>query len=52
MLRLDTSEWMRNGDYEPTRILAQEDAANYLCNIKMADNPENTVSLVTFGGDR
>lgn len=41
---LDNSEWMRNGDYIPTRMEAQHDAANLLCGSKTQANPESTVS--------
>lgn len=32
---VDDSEWMRNGDYPPTRLQAQEDAANLVVGTKM-----------------
>jgi hypothetical protein len=48
--RLDNSEWMRNGDYTPTRIGAQNDAVNLLFRIKTQSNPENTVGLMTLAG--
>lgn len=35
---------MRNGDYIPTRMEAQHDAANLLCGSKTNSNPESTVS--------
>ena len=47
---LDNSEWMRNGDYVPTRIQAQSDAATFLFNAKTQSNPENSVGLMTMGG--
>ena len=28
MVCLDNSEWMRNGDYAPTRLAAMQDAVN------------------------
>eukprot|EP00493_Phyllostaurus_siculus_P004413 UN04434 len=34
MICLDNSEWMRNGDYPPTRIDAQSDAVNLICGAK------------------
>ena len=40
---LDTSEWMRNGDYMPTRLDAQQDAANVVCMRKLNENPEVSV---------
>eukprot|EP00952_Eustigmatos_sp_NYUAD-ZCMA_P007437 31486-Eustigmatos_ZCMA.PRE.1 len=40
---VDNSEWMRNGDYIPTRWEAQHDAANMVLGAKTQQNPENTV---------
>lgn len=34
MICIDNSEWMRNGDYSPTRIQAQVDAVNLICGAK------------------
>ncbi|KAK9729651.1 proteasome regulatory particle base subunit rpn10 [Basidiobolus ranarum] len=48
MLILDNSEWMRNGDYTPTRLEAQGDAVNLIFNSKFQSNPENTVGLMTM----
>lgn len=50
VLVLDNSEWMRNGDYTPSRIEAQNDAATLLFNAKTQSNPENKVALMTMGG--
>ncbi|KAF9195169.1 hypothetical protein BGZ51_004596 [Haplosporangium sp. Z 767] len=50
ILVLDNSEWMRNGDYTPTRLEAQADAVNLIFNAKNQSNPENTVSLMTMAG--
>ncbi|KAJ3080949.1 hypothetical protein HK102_002681, partial [Quaeritorhiza haematococci] len=41
---------MRNGDYTPTRIEAQNDAVTFLFNAKTQSNPENTVGLMTMAG--
>ncbi|KAL3775211.1 hypothetical protein HJC23_010699, partial [Cyclotella cryptica] len=46
MILLDTSEYMRNGDYLPTRLDAQSDAANMIVNQKTASNPESTVGVI------
>lgn len=43
---LDNSEWMRNGDYFPSRMEAQIDAVNVLMNWKFQANPENTVGIL------
>ena len=50
MVLLDNSEYMRNGDYAPTRIQAQADAVNLLCGAKTQSNPENTVGVMTLAG--
>lgn len=34
MVCMDNSEWMRNGDYLPTRFQAQADAVNLICGAK------------------
>ena len=47
---LDVSQYMLNGDYAPTRIDAQYDAATMLCSSKLDQNPESTVGLLTSGG--
>lgn len=49
---LDNSEWMRNGDYIPSRLEAQHDAANLLCGTKTQSNPESTVGVLTMAGKR
>ncbi|KAK4528503.1 hypothetical protein GAYE_SCF59G6447 [Galdieria yellowstonensis] len=50
MVCVDNSEWMRNGDYPPSRLDAQQDAANLVCGAKLQQNPENTVGLMTMAG--
>jgi len=50
VLVLDNSEWMRNGDYTPSRIEAQSDASIFLFNAKTRSNPENTVGMITMAG--
>jgi len=44
---LDNSEYMRNGDYMPTRLEAQQDAVNLICAAKTQQNPESTVAVMT-----
>ena len=39
---------MRNGDYLPTRLQAQQDAVNTICRFKLRSNPENNVGLITL----
>lgn len=47
---LDLSEFMRNGDYAPTRLDAQYDAACLLGGGKLQQNPESTVGVLASGG--
>ncbi|XP_070540131.1 26S proteasome non-ATPase regulatory subunit 4-like [Ptychodera flava] len=48
MVCVDTSEYMRNGDFIPTRLQAQQDAVNLVCHSKTRSNPENNVGLLTL----
>eukprot|EP00584_Thalassiosira_punctigera_P023789 CAMPEP_0172552682 /NCGR_PEP_ID=MMETSP1067-20121228/46864_1 /TAXON_ID=265564 ORGANISM="Thalassiosira punctigera, Strain Tpunct2005C2" /NCGR_SAMPLE_ID=MMETSP1067 /ASSEMBLY_ACC=CAM_ASM_000444 /LENGTH=369 /DNA_ID=CAMNT_0013340725 /DNA_START=82 /DNA_END=1188 /DNA_ORIENTATION=- len=48
MILLDNSEFMRNGDYVPTRMEAQSDAANLIVNAKTQSNPESTVGVIAM----
>ncbi|KAL8257731.1 hypothetical protein R6Q59_029772 [Mikania micrantha] len=50
MICIDNSEWMRNGDYSPTRFQAQAEAVNLICGAKTQSNPENTVGVLTMAG--
>ncbi|GKV44091.1 hypothetical protein SLEP1_g51315 [Rubroshorea leprosula] len=50
MICIDNSEWMRNGDYAPSRFQAQADAINLICGAKTQSNPENTVGILTMAG--
>ncbi|RLN92250.1 hypothetical protein BBJ28_00019122, partial [Nothophytophthora sp. Chile5] len=43
---------MRNGDYIPSRLEAQHDAANLLCGTKTQSNPESTVGVLAMAGKR
>lgn len=45
---VDNSEWMRNGDYMPSRIEAQQDAVNLICAAKTQSNPESTVAVMSM----
>jgi 26S proteasome regulatory subunit N10 len=45
MILLDNSEYMRNGDYIPTRLEAQQDAANLLVGAKTQSHHESTVGV-------
>ncbi|KAI3846316.1 hypothetical protein MKX03_035475, partial [Papaver bracteatum] len=50
MICIDNSEWMRNGDYSPTRFQAQAEAVSLLCGAKTQSNPENTVGVLAMAG--
>ena len=50
MLVLDNSEWMRNGDYTPSRWDAQSDAVNVLFDAKTNAHPENMIGVLTMAG--
>jgi len=54
MICLDTSAYMRNGDYGATRMFAQQDAANTIISRRLNPpfHPENTVGVLTMGGKR
>lgn len=45
---VDNSDYMRNGDFLPTRLQAQQDAVNLVCHSKTRSNPENNVGLLTL----
>ncbi|CAD6184145.1 unnamed protein product [Caenorhabditis auriculariae] len=48
MICVDNSEWMRNGDYTPTRLQSQQDAVNLIMQCKLRANPENAVGLLSM----
>jgi len=45
---IDNGEFMRNGDFVPNRMQAQQDAANLVIQCKLRSNPENCVALLTM----
>lgn len=49
---VDNSECSRNGDFSPTRLVSQVDAAHLLCGGKLNSSPETTVALMSSAGDR
>ncbi|GMT01220.1 hypothetical protein PENTCL1PPCAC_23394, partial [Pristionchus entomophagus] len=51
MICVDNSEWTRNGDYAPTRLQAETDAANLIVQVKLRANPENAVGVLTMADD-
>lgn len=50
MICVDNSEWMRNGDYPPSRFAAQAHAFAVLSGAKTEANLESTVGLVAMAG--
>lgn len=50
MVVLDTTEYMRNCDYFPTRLSAEQEAAFHVFTTKLNANPQNTVGLMTLSG--
>lgn len=52
MVCVDNSEWMRNGDYLPSRMEAQREAVQYVSSSKLNSNPESTVGLLSMAGHR
>ncbi|XP_076364033.1 regulatory particle non-ATPase 10 isoform X1 [Tachypleus tridentatus] len=48
MVCVDNSEYMRNGDFVPTRMQVQQEAVNLICHSKTRSNPENNVGLLTL----
>lgn len=50
LLIIDNSEYMRNGDYTPSRLDAQADAVNTIFQAKIDSNPENTAGVLTMAG--
>ena len=45
---VDNSEWMRNGDLQPTRFNSQQEAVRVLVHYKLRSNPENAVGLISL----
>eukprot|EP00730_Choanoeca_flexa_P000334 TRINITY_DN10152_c0_g1_i3.p1 TRINITY_DN10152_c0_g1~~TRINITY_DN10152_c0_g1_i3.p1 ORF type:complete len:318 (+),score=62.17 TRINITY_DN10152_c0_g1_i3:66-1019(+) len=45
---VDNSEYMRNGDFNPTRLDAQKDSCNLICGTKLRSSPENSIGLMTM----
>merc|ERR1712134_108406 len=48
---VDNSEFCRNGDFVPNRLLAQRDAANLVARTKMRQNAENACRLLTMSNN-
>jgi len=45
---VDNSQYMRNGDFNPSRLAAQQDAVNLIAHSKTRANPESNVALMTL----
>lgn len=45
---VDNSDYMRNGDFVPTRLQTQYDAVNMVALAKTKSNPENNVGLLSL----
>lgn len=52
MFCLDNSEFSRNGDYQPTRLKAQNEAVNMLARNKTEGNPETVVGVLSMASKR
>mmetsp|Transcript_24942 Transcript_24942/g.44347 ORF Transcript_24942/g.44347 Transcript_24942/m.44347 type:complete len:378 (-) Transcript_24942:213-1346(-) len=50
MVCMDNSEFQRNGDYSPNRLIAQRETINHISLSKTESNMESTVGLLTMGG--
>lgn len=48
---LDSTEYMRNGDYYPNRLFGVLEFVNFLVEAKMNKNAENTVGFLCAGGN-
>ncbi|CAB3408185.1 unnamed protein product [Caenorhabditis bovis] len=48
MICVDNSEFMRNGDFQPTRLQSQQDAVNLIMQCKLRANPENAVGILSM----
>ncbi|KAL0563173.1 proteasome regulatory particle base subunit rpn10 [Marasmius crinis-equi] len=50
MMIIDNSEYLCNGDYQPTQFDAQADAVNVVFQTKIDSNPENMVGVMLMAG--
>uniref|UniRef100_A0A0N5AVW0 26S proteasome non-ATPase regulatory subunit 4 n=1 Tax=Syphacia muris TaxID=451379 RepID=A0A0N5AVW0_9BILA len=48
MICFDNSDWMRNGDFCPSRLQCQQDAASLIAHCKLRANPENAVGILSM----
>lgn len=47
-ISVDNSDYMRNGDFVPSRMQSQFDAVNMISIAKTKSNPENNVGLLSL----
>lgn len=47
---MDNSDYMRNGDFTPTRMEAQHDAVQIIAEAKTQQNPESTIGAMLGAG--
>lgn len=52
MICIDNSDYMRNGDFIPSRMQCQFDAVNMVALAKTKSNPENNVGLMALADTR
>lgn len=52
MICIDNSDYMRNGDFIPSRMQSQFDAVNMVALAKTKSNPENNVGLLSLTDTR
>ena len=45
---MDNSDYMRNGDFVPSRLQSQFEAVNMVAIAKTKSNPENNVGLLSM----
>ncbi|TPP65953.1 26S proteasome non-ATPase regulatory subunit 4 [Fasciola gigantica] len=48
IIAVDDSDFMRNGDFPPSRLQAQNEAVSLICQSKRQKNPENTLGLLSL----
>ena len=49
---LDNSEFSRNGDFFPNRLITQQNAVHEISQTKLRANPQNQIGLISMAGKR
>eukprot|EP00835_Amoeboradix_gromovi_P004685 NODE_380_length_9674_cov_0.149452.p6 type:complete len:172 gc:universal NODE_380_length_9674_cov_0.149452:5256-4741(-) len=49
---VDNSDWMRNGDYQPSRYRSELEVLNVVFTAKTQQHPENTLAIMTTSQPR